>query len=299
MTDAINSKDGSESGDLSANDAANNNNGANGVAVSDVSSDGAGDSGTAGVGDDFYSTPPEWLPEKFHVNTDEKFDSSASFQKAMESYAALETTLGAGKEKLKAELDADRSASLPQDSKGYEPPNFLERPVEGLPEGATINLPADDPMLVSAQKWAHKNQVSTEAFQDLVHNYVSSTVSYAPDYESEMKKLGDDAAGRVERLEKKIAANVPSEVYNSLVSTLKTDAGLVQALEHMTSHWDGAPPGHNSIGGNAGITELDIRAKMDTPEYRAGNEKVHLEVQQMYDTLYGTQAHDGAQRGRA
>ena len=272
---------------------------ADGAAVPDNSaSDTNVDAGGVDVGSvDLYSTPPEWLPEKFHVTEGEKFDADASFQKAMESYASLETAMSAGKDKLREEIAAEKNEGVPEKAEDYSVPDFASNPPEGLPEGITVKIPEDDTMLASARKWAHKNGVPNEAFQELVSEYVSSVYSDMPDYEAERQKLGDDAEGRIDRLERKIAANVPKNVYDGLVDSLKMNASMVEALEYMTESWEGGPPRDENSGGDV-VTHEDALALMDTDAYRAGDPATHKKVQAIFDRVHGTHAHAGAQRGR-
>lgn len=236
-----------------------------------------------------FAEPPDWLPEKFHVKGETgTFDPVESFSKALHSYRDLETTLHAGKEKLRGEVEAELQAKMaegiPDSPDGY---TFeLDSQKLGLEEGIQISVPDDDPMLTAFREVAAAHKIPTAAFNDAVNAYMAVELKALDTINEERAKLGDDPDGRVDRLERKLASNLPDSVYQGLVKTLPVNATLVEALELLTANMeDRTVPGDIGGQGTPALTRDDILEAMNDPRYLNNDSAYHDKIQAMWRTL--------------
>jgi hypothetical protein len=140
---------------------------------------------------------------------------------------------------LKAENDL-RLAARPKDPTGYQPtlPKDFKLP-EGLNE---FKIADDDPMLKSAREWAHKHNLSQEAFSDLIAMRAGLTVGEETNIkemrDAEIKKLGDNGPARIDAITTWLSAKLGKkdpELANMLVTS-----GMVSEFETLIQKAGGA-----------------------------------------------------------
>ena len=243
-----------------------------------------------------FSSAPDWLPEKFRVSSDSgDFNAEESFQKVTSSYSALEKQYSAGKDGMRADLEAEIQAKaregLPESPEAYE----LVLPsvaniMPNAPEGMELQLDEADPMLAFWRNTAHQAGLSQDQFNEGIKNFVATQVSDLPDSQAELAKLGENAQERVDRLERKIAATVPEATYDALVSSLKMNAGLVEALEHITEHVQDPGPGAFEGLADGKLSEESIKEMMRDRRYLDNDREWHAKIADAWKTLAAQQS---------
>lgn len=159
--------------------------------------------------------PPEWFKA-------DKYKSVADQAKA---YTEAEKRLGAFK-------------GAPEEYELKLPDDF------GLPEGVDVALDKEDPLLQQFMPWAKENNLSQDAFQDIVGMYVNQQ---AEDYQAaqqsvieQKEQLGDNADKRLNDLAKWGKTNLDPEMYQKFADSLTT-AAAVEAFEFIVGKTRNAP----------------------------------------------------------
>jgi hypothetical protein len=139
------------------------------------------------VVDAIASARPDWLPEKFWVEDKPAFDLLAK------SYSELETKFRAKDDDLRNalidELSAEAINGRPETPDKYELPEI---------EGIDVQEMANDPLTKWWAEFAHDNAFDQDTFKVGIERYLEAKLSGVPNYDVEMKALGDNAKARTE-----------------------------------------------------------------------------------------------------
>jgi len=181
---------------------------------------------------------PEWMPEKFW-NTD---TDSANIENLAKSYSETEKRLGeitrGGKTseewnaetraEIASELQAKRLEQRPEtaDQYKYEMPEGLN-----LPEGSEWQMDESDPLLKWWKETSYQNGLNQEQFDAAVKDYVQMQIDSLPNYEQEMKKLGDNASERIKSVNLFSKANFSEETQKALEGFLVDASGVAMMEE--------------------------------------------------------------------
>jgi len=142
------------------------------------------DSVTQGINQE---TRPDWLPENFWV------EGKPNYENLAKSYSELRTKFGSKEDDLRAriidELSSEAIAGRPEASDKYELPEI---------EGTDIQAMASHPLTKWWSDFAFENGFDQDTFKTGIQKYIEARMSDAPNYDAEMKALGDNAAARTE-----------------------------------------------------------------------------------------------------
>jgi hypothetical protein len=156
---------------------------------------------------------PEWLPEKFKSPED-----------LAKSYSELSQKLGAKeddiREQLKAEM-AEPKEGVPDTSGDYQLPDFIDD------ETAT-----DNAELREWAEYAHEQGFTQDQFSKGLEMYAEAMNAGMPDLDSESKKLGDNAAARIESVSLFANQFFPEETMGAIERLCESADGII-ALEHI------------------------------------------------------------------
>lgn len=169
---------------------------------------------------------PEFLPDQFWA--DDQADYGA-FRSEFETLS-----------QFKSEAEAAQ-ASLPQSADDYA---VALREGFEVPEGVEYQLNPDDPRVPALREFAHKHGLSQDAMHDLLEMHAGGEIEAIKTQQShsieEMKKLGSDASGRVERIKNSLISQLPKSQGEALADALTT-ADAVIAVDALLGRMTGKP----------------------------------------------------------
>lgn len=246
-------------------------------------SPGEGEGGSNGTGDNEHAwfwnegtqgegAPPDWFKA-------EKYKSVADQAAA---YTEAEKRLG-GFTGAPDEYDL----SLPE---GYE-----------LPEGIESSLDKDDPLAQAFIEWGKENNVSQEAFGQILAMYTDSQVrDYKAAEEStlaQLQQLGDNRDARLDELAKWGKNNLDDEMYEMYKNSL-TSADAVRVVEHLISKTRNAQlPDPSNINPNLMASkQLELKelegAKDENGQLKWFHDPVHrAKIDALRKEIYGAGEH--------
>jgi len=205
-------------------------------------------------------------------------------------------------DKYKAEGRSDQDAAFEQ-AKAYPELQKQFGSFTGAPENYEFTLSdelkeagsdfgTDAPEFEELAELAKDLNMSQDGFNKMAEVFamrdIAEQEAHTELLNDEMKKLGDNATGRLQNLSKWAIANLPNDLQESF-NELAVSAGAVQALESIISMTRGAPMEPN-IPAAPGISEADVRAahneineqgqrKYDVdPDHRAKVEKMYKQI---------------------
>jgi hypothetical protein len=237
--------------------------------------DGEGDrAGGTGDGTGGGEGKPEWCPDKFYDP-----DVGVRSEVMAKSFGELEVKLREGKAAFQKELDDERAANVPEN---YEItlPEFEEGTV---PDDVEITLKPDDPIAVWFMETAKEEGMSQETFTKYVHGYIKHEIANLPNVAEEMKKLGDYAVDRVQKVNTWLEKSLTDEHMLSLKPMLAS-AASVEALELLMK---GHKPG--DFDGETGqvLTYEELQTMQRDPRYWQTKDPAYIKkVQEGFQRLY-------------
>jgi hypothetical protein len=225
---------------------------------------------------------PEWLADKFWVPEEMAPEGKIDFEKVAEGQAkarkAAEDRLFTRKEdfraELKEEMASEKPPGVPDDPTGYE-----VRIAKEISDNANFEIELDekDPMLVFFRDAAHEANIDQHKFNELINAYMRIRMSELPDYEAEMKTLGDNGKMRVERAANWGKMNLKKENFETMAS-LATTAKTVQLFEELME-LSGEPTFQISEDGDSyteALTKDDLKAMMQDPRYHRDHDPAYI-----------------------
>lgn len=203
---------------------------------------------------------PEWLPENFWV------DGKPNYENLAKSYNEIRAKFGSKEEDLRAriidELSSEAIAGRPESADKYELPEI---------EGADLQQMASHPLTKWWSEFAYENGFDQDTFKLGIAQYMEARMADVPNFEAEMKALGDNASARTEavglwvnknfaenervQIEKLCATAEGVKVMEKVMSMLK-DGGSQAAFE---------PPPE--------ITDKDIQKMMMDRRYWSASDR--------------------------
>lgn len=254
-------------------------------------------------GGEDYSTRPDWLPEQFY-NPETKGPRIKEMAKAWSDARAI---ISRGVEGYRAEferLEAERIAKIrPATPEGYkvELPSDLGKKFAVLtgpapkgfdPQGRTVlNLDTNSPLYKWWAQTAHKLGLGQADFNAGIASYIEDMASRAPDYEAELKALGERGPARVAAINAWMKANLTEASYKALEAFGQTAAG-VTAIEEIMRNLGASQlidTGASPTPQDGDLTEAQARELMKHPDYwREGPEgdKLRARVTAAFQKLY-------------
>jgi predicted transglutaminase-like cysteine proteinase len=189
---------------------------------------------------------PAWLPEKFKSPED-----------LAKSYGELESWRGKKEEELAATLLKDR----PEAADKYELPKFESGNVDH-------DALAAHPLVGWWRDQAYKRGLSNDEFKAGVEQYVNALTANLPKAEEEVKKLGENATARLERVNAWVNATFTDPEEFAAVQQIGATATGIKALERVMKAAGGTVDVNT---GDAGRTpddsEAEIKKLMESKAY--------------------------------
>jgi hypothetical protein len=166
---------------------------------------------------------PEWLPENFWV------DGKPNYENLAKSYSEIRAKFGSKEEdlrtKLLEELSNEAVANRPEAPEKYELPEI---------DGANYEQMANHPLTKWWSEFAFENGFDQDTFKEGISRYIEARISDVPNYEVEMKVLGDNASARTEAVGLWVNKNF-NETERSQIEKLCGTAEGVKVMEKVMS----------------------------------------------------------------
>ena len=211
---------------------------------------------------------PEWLPEKFN--------DPAELAK---SYSELESKLGAKRDDIIKEHDAERFINRPETKGDYELPDVIDA------ESAT-----DNELLSWWSEHAFNNGFSQDEFKEGIEMYAKAIEAAMPqnDLKAEAEKLGDNANTRIEAVSMFANKYFPDELSGAVERLGETAEGIMLIEHIMSQNKDTQISAESSPVATFG--EADLQAMMQDERYWNATRRDPNFVKQVDDgfkKLYG------------
>lgn len=165
---------------------------------------------------------PENIPEKFwdaekgEIMTDE----------FLKSYTNLEQYVGGKKEELKDELIDE----LSNEAMAEKPEEYT---LPALPESITEEQVMANPMMEWWENHCDQNAYDNETFQEGINKYIDMQQNSAPDLDSEMEKLGENADARLDAVDSFANSYFSPDQYEIISTSLGQSAEGIEILERI------------------------------------------------------------------
>jgi len=230
-------------------------------------------------GQTLISTPenkvsrPDWLPEKFWV------EDKPAYEQLAKSYSELEKNFRSDdfRTKIIEELSEEAMAARPESPDKYELPKF-----DGIPEDAIRG-----PLTEWWKQFAYDNAFDNETFQVGIAKYLEAVSSNQPDYDAELKALGENAKVRAEAVGLWVNKNFAPEERQAVEQFCTTAKG-VKVMERIMAlaRGDAASVASDTP---TEVTEDDVKKMMHDRRYwhpADRDPKYIAEVQQFFQKKF-------------
>jgi hypothetical protein len=246
---------------------------------------------------------PDYIPEKFW---DAK-EGKPNVEGLAKSYAELDSMRGNMKEKLAAEIAAERLKARPEKPEGYKvaaPADAKDVVILDKPPGADFKpeagkvyavLKSDSALLKGAAALAYEYGVPQEKFSALVAE-MAREIGFRPETPEETAaarkavyaKLGEHGEARAQHVWNQLKGALGDKA--AALDAVVGSAEAIEALEALLEK-GGQKKFAPSAAAAPGMTEAEIRKKMDDPKYwRDRDPALHREVAEAFAKLYPGQA---------
>ena len=212
---------------------------------------------------------PEWLPEKFKSPED-----------LAKSYSELSQKLGAKEDDIREQLKAEMSEpkeGVPDTSGDYQLPDFIDD------ETATDNAELRD-----WAEYSHEQGFTQDQFAKGLEMYAEAMSAGMPDLDSESKRLGDNAAARIESVSLFANKFFPEETMGAIERLCESADGIM-ALEHIMAQSQ-EPSIASMVDRPSQITADSLRTMMLDDRYHspAHRDPAYIKtVEDGFKKLYG------------
>ena len=200
---------------------------------------------------------PEYVSEKFW-NTD---TNEVNLEDLASSYNSLEKKLGSRTEELskqiRQDIEQERIANTPKEYELFQPE---------IPEGVSIEVNKDIPLLQWWEETARKKGLSQEEYNDGIKKFVDNQIAALPVLEEEKQQLGENATQRIEAADLWAKKNLSSDAYSAASNLASTAAG-VKVIEELMKLTKDAPMPTTETAIEAAPSLEDLRSMMQDPRY--------------------------------
>jgi len=203
------------------------------------------------------SQRPEYVSEKFwNADTNE-----VNLEDLASSYNSLEKKLGSRTEELskqiREDIEQERIANTPKEYELFQPE---------IPEGVSIEVNKDIPLLQWWEETARKKGLSQEEYNDGIKKFVDNQIAALPVLEEEKQQLGENATQRIEAADLWAKKNLSSDAYSAASNLASTAAG-VKVIEELMKLTKDAPMPTTETAIEAAPSLEDLRSMMQDPRY--------------------------------
>jgi hypothetical protein len=200
---------------------------------------------------------PEYVSEKFwKADTNE-----VNLEDLASSYNSLEKKLGSRTEELskqiREDIEQERIANTPKEYELFQPE---------IPEGVSIEVNKDIPLLQWWEETARKKGLSQEEYNDGIKKFVDNQIAALPVLEEEKQQLGENATQRIEAADLWAKKNLSSDAYSAASNLASTAAG-VKVIEELMKLTKDAPMPTTETAIEAAPSLEDLRSMMQDPRY--------------------------------
>jgi len=197
---------------------------------------------------------PEWLPEKFWV------EGKPSYENLAKSYTEIQAKFGSKEEDLRAklleELSNEAIEGRPEAPEKYELPEI---------QGANYEEMANHPLTKWWSEFAFENGFDQDTFKEGISRYIEARISDVPNYENEMKALGDNATARTEAVGLWVNKNFGEQERTQIEKLCATAEGVKVMEKVMSMLKDGGSS--SAFEPPPEITDKDIQKMMMDRRY--------------------------------
>lgn len=143
------------------------------------------------------------------------------------------------------------------------------------PDGLTVELDVESPLLQGLNKWGNDNQLSQKGYQELMGMLVEYEASRTPDMSEIKKEIGDHADDRIANVATWAKANLSAEGYETLRNSMTghNAAAIFKSFEAIVGKTKQAAmpkPGSDSPAAQiGGITAVQEKMKAKTADGKA------------------------------
>jgi len=179
---------------------------------------------------------PDWCPEKFF-----DADTGPRTEIGFKAFTELENKLRAGKDTLKAELDAERAAGVPEKYELAIPEDVK------IPDDIEMTLNAEDPLVDWFFGFAKEQGLTQDQVNLAIGEYVKIELAAMPNMTDEIGKLGDYGQDRLLKVQNWLGKTLDEAEMKSIAPIL-TSADSIAAVEKLMKasgpgSFSGDPPG--------------------------------------------------------
>ena len=227
-----------------------------------------------GEGGDQDGARPDWCPEKF-------FDADLGGVRAepmAKAFVELESKLRSSHDTIVEEVNAERLAQAPET---YE----WKTPDIEMPEGMSMDLSSDDPLVSWFNGFAKENGLTQEQYDGAIKNYIDIEIAGLPKIEDEVAKLGDYGQDRLLKVHNWLDTKLDANEMKSVSSFLQS-ADSIQALEKLMK--TSGPGNFDGDTGGSAVTLEELRTLQNDPRYWQTKDPAFIKkVEAGYQRLYG------------
>ena len=168
---------------------------------------------------------PEHIPEKFwnaETGTPNVDDLAKSYNNLEKFSTGKKDEM---REQLIAEITAEASEGLPEDSKGYKLPPLVE--------GLTEEMVEENPLTGWWREKCHSMGLDQDNFEDGINQYIAFAQGQMPDTQKEIENLGENAQERIEAANSWASTVLNPEQFEVLQQTLGMSARGIEVIESL------------------------------------------------------------------
>jgi hypothetical protein len=232
--------------------------GAGGAGAGDGSAGGDGGAGDGGAGD--AGGGDRVYAGKYKTVDDLERGYTELSKKLGQSTDELRTTLT---NEITASLEAQRMEGVPAkaDDYAFTPPEGM------IPEGVEFSMDTTNPVFRKWRDLAHNLKLTPEQFNAATALYVENELSLLPNPADELKKLGENAQARIDRVDLWAKKHLKPENH-AIMQEYSNRADMITLFEDLISKAKDA--GVEDGGGeNTGeLTRDELQSMMKDPRYR-------------------------------
>jgi uncharacterized Zn finger protein len=201
-------------------------------------------------------------------------ESDTGFKTLMDNHLeTVGTDMLAG---IQAKFDEDRFVGRPESADKYE----LNIPEELIPENVTVTAREDHPMVQFWREAAFASGRTQEQFQEGVNAFIESELDQLPDYENEMKSLGENAQQRSEAINAWASKTLDDNQFASLERFMVT-ADNFKLIETLF-----VGSGQIKLADNTDAVKTDPVKTRDELKTLMNDERYHNSVARAKDPAY-------------
>lgn len=184
-------------------------------------------------------------------------------------YVELSKKLGQTDDERRQAMTDEISASM-REGVPAEATEYAFTPPDGMiPEGMEFSMEPDNPVFGKWQAFAHRIGLSPADFNEATALYIENELMMLPDPAAQRKALGENAEGRIERVQLWSKKNLSEDSYNAVMEGSTSAAMIVAFEEMMAQSGDGGDVGGGNDGGDGGkLTREELEKMMIDPRYR-------------------------------